>query len=151
MSGVADDPITYSCALEARRETVYFLARLIHGHCAHLRTRRQTRVLGRFRQAVLVLRWFLDGTRIRQLAADNAVGRSTAYTRLHEALDLPAALAPDIHDALAAAKSAGATHVNPRRHPDPYRPDRRARPERRGPTRRVLPPREPSFIETDAA
>lgn len=39
MSTVADDPITYTCALETRRETVYFLARLIHEHCARLGTR----------------------------------------------------------------------------------------------------------------
>lgn len=58
------------------------------------------------------MRWFLDGTRIRQLAADNAVSKSTTYTRLHEAIDLLAAVAPDVHDALAAAKAAGATHVN---------------------------------------
>lgn len=36
MSSVADDPISFTCALEARRETVYFLARLIQGRCASL-------------------------------------------------------------------------------------------------------------------
>jgi hypothetical protein len=112
MSSVADDPITFTCALEARRETVYFLARLIHQHRALVGTRCGTRVLGPFRQAVLVMRWFLDGTRVRQLAADNAVAASTAYTRLHEAIDLLAALAPDVHDALAAAKAAEVTHLN---------------------------------------
>jgi hypothetical protein len=112
VSSVSDEPITFACALEARRETVYFVARLIQGRCASVGTRRGTRVLGPFRQAVLVLRWFLDGTRIRQLAADNAVATSTAYLRLHEAIDLLAALAPDVHEALAAAKAAGVTHVN---------------------------------------
>jgi hypothetical protein len=28
---------------------------------------------------VLELRWFCDGTRLAQLAADNRIGRSTAY------------------------------------------------------------------------
>jgi hypothetical protein len=28
---------------------------------------------------VLVLRWFCDGTRLAQLAADNPIGTSTAY------------------------------------------------------------------------
>ena len=32
--------------------------------------------------------------------------------RVHEAIDLLAALAPDVHKALAAAKAAGVTHVN---------------------------------------
>lgn len=112
MSSVPDDPITFTCALEARRETVYFVARLIHTRCAQVGTRRGTRKLGPFRQAVMVLRWFLDATRVRQLALDNAIGRTTAYDRLHEAIDLLAALAPDVHDALAAARAAGVTHLN---------------------------------------
>jgi hypothetical protein len=59
-----------------------------------------------------VLRWFLDGTRIRQLAADNAIGLSTCYRHLHEAIAVPAQGAPDIHGALTAAVAFGATHVN---------------------------------------
>jgi hypothetical protein len=39
MSNVADDPITFACTLEARRETVYFFARLVHERCARLGTR----------------------------------------------------------------------------------------------------------------
>src|SRR3954454_5153946 len=31
-----------------------------------------------------LLRWFLDGTRLAQLAADNAISTSTAYRYLHE-------------------------------------------------------------------
>jgi hypothetical protein len=99
--------------LEARRETLYFLARLIHEHCARVGTRCGTRRLGPYRQAVMVLRWLLDGTRVRQLAADDTLGKSTAYARGHEAIDLLAALTPDVHDAMAAAKAPGATHLNP--------------------------------------
>lgn len=50
--------------------------RLVHERCE----RGGTRVLGPFRQAVLVLRWFLDGAQIRQLVTNNQVGKSTAYT-----------------------------------------------------------------------
>lgn len=38
-----------------------------------------------------MLRWSLDGTRARQLAADNAIGKSTAYDYLHEGIDVLAA------------------------------------------------------------
>jgi len=107
-----DDPITFTCALEARRETVYFLAKLIHEHCERTGTRRGTRVLGPFRDAVMVLRWFIDGTRVRQLAADNHMGKTTCYDRLHEAIDLLAALAPDLHEAILAASATRATHLN---------------------------------------
>jgi hypothetical protein len=102
---IPDDPITFACALEARRETVYFLAKLIHEHCERAGTRRGTRVLGPFRHAVMALRWFLDATRVRQLAADNRIGKTTCYDRLHEAIDLLAAPAPDVHEAILAAKA----------------------------------------------
>lgn len=61
---------------------------------------------------MLALRWFLDNTRVRQLATDNAISTSTAYAYLHEAIDVPAACAPCVHDALLAAKAAGATPLN---------------------------------------
>jgi len=50
-------------------------------------TRAGRRASGCFAQAVLVLRWCLDGTRMAQLAADNAMGTSTAYRYLHEGID----------------------------------------------------------------
>lgn len=112
MPSVADDPIVFSATLPVSRETVYFLARLLHQRRIQVRTRCGTRALGPFRQAVLVLRWFLDATRVAQLAADNRISLSTAYTRLHEGIDVPAALAPHVHEALAAARAGGATHVN---------------------------------------
>jgi hypothetical protein len=51
-----------------------------------------------------VLRWFLDGTRLAQLAADNRIGTSTAYRYLHEGIDVLAAQAPDLHDVPRAAR-----------------------------------------------
>jgi hypothetical protein len=109
---IADDPVIFTCVLEARRETVDFLARLLHQRRCAVGTRSGTRALGPFKHAVLALRWFLDNTRVRQLAADNVLGSSTAYAYLHEAIDVLAALAPCVHDSLLAAKAAGATHLN---------------------------------------
>lgn len=109
---IADDPVVFTCVLEARRETADFLARLLHQRRCAIGTRSGTRALGPFKHAVLALRWFLDNTRVRQLAADNALGTSTAYDYLHEAIDVLAALAPCVHDALLAAKATGATHLN---------------------------------------
>lgn len=56
------------------------------------RLRRGTRKLGCLAQAVLVIRWFCDGTRVAQLAGDNAIGKSTAYDYLHEGIEALAAL-----------------------------------------------------------
>ncbi len=39
-----------------------------------------------FTQAMLILRWLLDNTRITQLAIDHGVSRTTAYRYLHEGI-----------------------------------------------------------------
>jgi hypothetical protein len=59
-----------------------------------------------------VLRWFLDGTRIAQLAVDNQISESTTYRYLHEAIDVLADTAPGLHGALLAARMAGHSHVH---------------------------------------
>jgi hypothetical protein len=104
--------VTYSAVLDIERETVLFVSGLLHGERRRRRTRRGRRSLGCFAQAVLVLRWFLDGTRIAQLASDNAISAKTVYRYLHEGIDLLAAHAPDLQQVLEKAKAAGLTHVN---------------------------------------
>jgi hypothetical protein len=52
--------------------------------------------LGGYRQAVLVIRWFLDGTRLAQPAVDHGIGTSTANRYLHEGIDALATAAPDL-------------------------------------------------------
>jgi DDE superfamily endonuclease len=98
--------------LSAREETVLFLSSLLHAERQRRGSRAGRRALGCFAQAVLVLRWFLDGTRVAQLAADNAIGGSTAYRYLHEGIDALAERRPSLHGALLAAKAAGYSHVN---------------------------------------
>src|SRR3954465_5171204 len=51
---------------------------------------------GRRGWCALVLRWFCDGPRLAPLAADNRIGRSTAYRYLHEGIDVLAARAPGL-------------------------------------------------------
>jgi hypothetical protein len=104
--------VTYTATLEINRDTAEFLAAKLAAHRLAVGTRTGTRALGPFRQAVLILRWFLDGARVRQLATDNSIGRSTAYDYLHEGIDVLAAQAPDLATALAEAKAAGAGHLN---------------------------------------
>jgi hypothetical protein len=73
---------------------------LLRSHRRRLRTRKGTRSLGVFKQAVLVLRWFIDGARLSQLARDNGISLPTApptaYRYLHEGLTMLAVL--DISD-----------------------------------------------------
>jgi hypothetical protein len=76
--------VTYTATLTVREETVLFVSSLLHAERQRRGTRTGTRALSCFKQAILVIRWFLDGTRVAQLAGDNTIGRSTAYDYLHE-------------------------------------------------------------------
>jgi len=76
----------YTAVLDVRRETAEHLAKLLREHRVRLATRKGTRALGVFKQAVLVLRWFVDGTRLAQLAWDNGISTPTVYRYLHEGL-----------------------------------------------------------------
>ena len=105
------DPVTYTAVLPVDEDTVQFVSGLLAADRRRRRTRPKRRALGCYRQAVLVLRWFLDGTRLAQLAADNAIGRSTAYRYLHEGIDVLADRAPGLRGALLAARAAGHSHV----------------------------------------
>jgi DDE superfamily endonuclease len=103
--------VTYTATLPVSGHTVLFVSGLLNAERRRLGTRAGTRSLGCYRQAILVLRWLLDGTRIRQLAADNALSRSTGYAYLHEGLTVIAAHAPGLSSVLLAAKIAGYAHV----------------------------------------
>src|SRR5437763_17094233 len=105
------DPVTYTAVLPVAEETVLFVSGLLAAERRRRGTRSRRRALGCYRQAVLVLRWFCDGTRLAQLAADNRIGRSTAYRYLHEGIDVLAAAAPGLRGALLAARAAGHAHV----------------------------------------
>lgn len=104
--------VTYTAALDAKRSSVEHLARLLHDRRILVRARRGRRAPGCFRQAVLILRWFIDGTRLSQLAGDNGLSTSIAYRYLPEGLIVLAAGAPDFATALERAKAAGLTHLN---------------------------------------
>jgi DDE superfamily endonuclease len=105
------DPVTYTAVLPVAEETVQLVSALLAAERRRRRTRPKRRALGCYRQAVLVLRWFLDGARLAQLAADNDIGSSTAYRYLHEAIDVLADRAPGLRGALLAARAAGHSHV----------------------------------------
>src|SRR3954447_7686419 len=106
------DPVTYTAVLPVEEETVQFVSALLAAERRRRRTRARRRALGCYRQAVLILRWFLDGTRLAQLAGDNRIGRSTAYRYLHEGIDVLAAAARGLRGALLAARAAGHAHVH---------------------------------------
>jgi hypothetical protein len=104
--------VSYTATLPIRDQTVLYLSSLLHAERVRLGTRADRRSLTPFKQAVLVLRWFLDGTRVRQLALDNAIGKSTAYDYLQEGFTVLAAQTPSLESALLAAKMAEHSHIS---------------------------------------
>jgi hypothetical protein len=71
--------VTCEAVLDVSEESVLFLSGLLHAERVRRGTRKDTRALGPYKQAVMVLRWFFDDTRMTQLARDNRIGKSTAY------------------------------------------------------------------------
>ncbi|MDX6314086.1 MAG: hypothetical protein QOF44_3550 [Streptomyces sp.] len=104
--------ITYTGVLDVSLATAEALAKLLLEHRERLGTRKGTRTLEPFKQSVLILRWFLDGTRLTQLARDNRISVPTAYRYLHEGLTVLADQAPDLSTALERAAAASFTHLN---------------------------------------
>jgi DDE superfamily endonuclease len=104
--------ITYTATLDMGRETVEFVSLLLGVERRRRRTRKNTRALSPFKQAVLIIRWFLDGTRIGQLACDNRISRRTADRYIEEGVGVLTATAPTLEQALVAAQQAGLTHLN---------------------------------------
>lgn len=105
------DPVSYTAVLPVSEQSVWFVFGLLAAERRRRGARGRPRALGCYRQAVLVLRWFLDSTWLAQLAAGNWIGRSTAYRYLHEGIDVLAAAAPGLREALLAARAAGHSHV----------------------------------------
>jgi hypothetical protein len=103
--------IAYRATLDVPQEIARYVSRLLHAERRRRRTRTGTRALTCFRQAVLGLRWFRDRTDPTALARDHRVSRATVYRYLDEVIDVLAAQAPDLHDALHQAHEHGMTHL----------------------------------------
>jgi hypothetical protein len=103
--------IAYEAVLDVSERSARFRSKLLHEERVRRGTRKDTRSLSTYKQAVLVLRWFLDDTRMSALATDNEISRSTAYDYRDEGIAVLAARKPSLRNALVAAKAAGHTHV----------------------------------------
>jgi hypothetical protein len=88
--------VTYTAVLPAREHTVNVLTELLGTERARRGTRAGTRAVPARDQAILILRWFLDDTRMRQLATDNQISVSTGYDYLNEGWACP--VLTDIRD-----------------------------------------------------
>ena len=103
--------IAYRATLDVSRELAQRVSRLLSAERRRRGTRRKTRALTCFRQAVLGLRWFRQHADITALGRDHGVSRATAYRYVDEVIEVLAAQAPDLHQALRRAKAHGLAYV----------------------------------------
>lgn len=103
--------ITYRAMVDVPRELVRYLARLLAAERHARGTRTGTRALTCYNQALLVLIWFRKADDPTLLGAGFGVSRATTYRYLAEGIDVLAASAPDLHDALRRAAAEGYTHL----------------------------------------
>jgi hypothetical protein len=103
--------IAYRAMLDVPRELVAEVSRLLGAERRRRGTRKGVRALTCFWQAVLVLRWFRDRADPAALGRDHGISRATAYRYITEGVAVLAAAAPDLHEALDRAVTAGLSHV----------------------------------------
>jgi hypothetical protein len=103
--------IRYRATLDVPRELVQFTAKLLAAERRRRGTPAGSRALTCFWEAVLALRWFRDRTSPGALARDHGISRATAYRYLDEVIEVLAAQAPGLRQALERAKNEGLSHV----------------------------------------
>lgn len=104
--------VAYTAVLDVKASTVTYLVGLFNDLRVRIGTRAGTRALSSWSQAVMVLRWFIDGARMRDLVRDNGIASSTGYKYLHEGITVLAACAPEMTKVLEDVKGQGWSHVN---------------------------------------
>jgi hypothetical protein len=104
--------VSYTAILPVRDQTVLYLSGLLQTEHGRRGTRAGRRARSTYRQAVLMLRWVLDGSRVRQLATDNAISASTTYDYLVKGFTVLAAQAPSLESSRSGAAFALSLLVN---------------------------------------
>lgn len=103
--------IAYRAMLDVSRDLAQWVSRLLSAERRRRGTRRGSRALTCFRQAVLGLRWFRQDADITALGRDHGVSRATAYRYVDEVIDVLADQAPDLHEALERAHAEAMAYV----------------------------------------
>jgi hypothetical protein len=103
--------IAYRAMIDVPRELVQYLGRLLAAERQNRGTRRDTRALTCFYQALLVLIWFRKAEDLTLLAAGFGISRATAYRYRDEGVAVLAAQAADLHTALSRVADVGWSYV----------------------------------------
>lgn len=103
--------IAYPAMLDVPHELVRRVATLLRAERRARGTRTGSRALTCWNQALLVLAWFRNQGDIALVGYGFGVSRATAYRYRDEVVDVLAAEAPDLHDALQEIAEQGWSHV----------------------------------------
>jgi len=103
--------ITYRVRLDVPRELVLFVSRLLARPRKKTGTRKGTRILGCYRQALFVLAWYRDKADIPRLGAGFGLSQATSYRYVAEGTKVVCAEAPGLEDALERAVKEGMPYV----------------------------------------
>ena len=103
--------VSYAVMLDVPRELIWFVSRLLAARRRQIGTRKGTRRLGCYRQALFGLAWFRDKGDIRRLGAGFGLPQSTAYRYLDEVIEVLAARAPGLAGQLERALAEGTPYL----------------------------------------
>jgi hypothetical protein len=99
--------LSYRVRLDVPGELVLFVSGLLAERRREIGTRKGTRSLGCYRQALFALAWFRGTGDIPRLGAGFGLSQATSYRYLGEVTDVLAARAPGLQEALGRALAAG--------------------------------------------
>ena len=99
--------IAYRAMLDVPVELVRYVARLLAAERRARGTRKNSRALTCYYQALMVLVWFRKREDLALLGAGFKVSRPTAYRYRDEVVEVLAAQAPDLHEALERVRDEG--------------------------------------------
>ena len=103
--------VSYRVMLDVPRELIWFVSGLLAARRRQIGTRRGTRRLGCYRQALFALAWFRDKGDIPRLGRGFGLPQSTAYRYLDEVIEVLAARAPGLQEQLERALAEGVPYL----------------------------------------
>ena len=103
--------LSYRVMLDVPFQLAAFVSGLLAEHRGEIGTRAGTRALTCWKQAVFALAWFRDRPDIRRLGAGFGISQATAYRYKDEAVEVLAAKAPSLREALDRAVEQGLAYL----------------------------------------
>jgi DDE superfamily endonuclease len=97
--------------LDVPKDLIWFVSGLLAARRRSIGTRKKTRKLSCYRQALFGLAWFRDRGSVFRLGAGFGLSQATAYRYLGEVIDILAEQAPGLREALEKALAEGTPYV----------------------------------------